>query len=125
MGAVTVWAVYQSARTVMPDSIGFALLATAFTAFNPQFLFISASVSNDTLVNMLAALITWGMLVMLRDGFQKRRSLILALLIALATLSKLSGLALGVAVALAAVWLLLRTGDRRGFFALCGAMLVF
>ena len=106
MGAVTVGAVYQSARTVVPDRIGVALLATALTAFNPQFLFISASVSNDTLVNMLAALITWQMLIMLRDGFQTRRSLILALLIALAALTKLSGLVVGFVVALAAFWLL-------------------
>ncbi len=123
MGAVTVGAVYRSARTLMPGNVGFALLATALTAFNPQFLFISASVSNDTLVNMLAALITWQMLIMLRDGFQTRRSLILALLIALAALTKLSGLVVGFVVALAAFWLLVRTRDRRGFFVLGGAML--
>ena len=91
-------------------------MAGALTAFNPQFLFISASVSNDTLVNMLAALIAWRLLVMLRDGFEPRRSFILALLIALASLSKLSGLVLGAVVALAALWLVIRRGDRRGFF---------
>ena len=124
MGAVTVWAVCQSARVLLPGETGFALLAGALTAFNPQFLFISASVSNDTLVNMLAALITWRMLVMLRDGFEARASLILALLIALASLAKLSGLVLGAVVALAALWLLFRTGDRRGFLQFAAMTLV-
>jgi len=124
MGAVTVWAVCQSARVLMPSEAGFALLAGGFTAFNPQFLFISASVSNDTLVNMLAALIAWRMLVMLRDGFETRRDFALALLIALASLSKLSGLVMGAVVALAAVWLLFRTRDRRGFWQFAGMTLV-
>ena len=70
MGAVTVGAVFQSARTVMPEEPGIAILATGLAAFNPQFIFISASVSNDNLVNMLAAIIAWQLLVMLRDGFQ-------------------------------------------------------
>ena len=123
MGAVTVGAVYQSARTLLPGRAGFALLAGALTAFNPQFLFISASVSNDNLINMLAALITWQMLLMLRDGFQRRRSLLLALLIALAALTKLSGLVVGAVAGLAGLWLLWRRGDRRGFMLLAGATL--
>ncbi len=121
MGAATVYAVVQSARTVLPDRRGVALLAGALTAFNPQFLFISASVSNDTLINMLAALIAWRTLVMLRDGFGTRRSLLLALLIALGALTKLSGLAVGAGAGLAAVWLLVRGGDRRGCLIFCGA----
>ena len=125
MGAVTVGVVFQSARTVMPEEPGIAVLAAGLTAFNPQFIFISASVSNDNLVNMLAALIAWQMLVMLRHGFQTRRSLVLALLIALASLSKLSGLVVGVVVGLAAIWLLIRTRDRRGFCILVSALLLF
>lgn len=39
MGAVTVAAVYQSARTVMPDHKGFAVLAMSLTAFNPMYIF--------------------------------------------------------------------------------------
>ena len=124
LGAATVWAVYQSARVVMPGEAGVALLAGALTAFNPQFIFISASVSNDTLVNMLAALITWRMLVMLRAGFHARHSLVLALLIALASLAKLSGLVMGAVVGMAALWLLVRTRDRRGFAQLAGMTLI-
>ena len=120
MGTVTVAAVYQSARMIVPRPVGFAVLASALTAFNPQFIFISASVSNDSLVTMLAALITWQMLVMLREGFHTKRSLSLAILIALASLSKLSGLVFGAIVLLAGLWILIKSRDRRGFGNLLG-----
>ena len=118
MATVTVAAVYQAARTILPQKTGFAVLATALAAFNSQFLFISASISNDNLVTMFAALICWQALLMLRDGFQTRRSLLLALLIALASLAKLGGLVLGVAVVLAGLWLFIRTRNLRGFHLL-------
>ncbi len=123
MGAATVAAVYQAARTAVPNQPGVALLAAAQTAFNPQFLFISASVSNDALINLLAALLSWRMLLLLRDGFNTRRSLLLALLIALAALTKLSGLTVAAVVGLAALWTLLRRRDFRGFALLAGATL--
>ena len=125
MSAVTVYAVYQSAQAINPQSIGFAVLATALTAFNPQFLFISSSVSNDNLVTMLASLIIWQTLVMLREGFQTRRSLLLALLAALATLAKLNGLVMLSMVALAGIWLAWRTRNIRGLMTLGGSMLGF
>ncbi|MCY3832849.1 MAG: glycosyltransferase family 39 protein [Chloroflexi bacterium] len=125
MSAVTVYAVYKSARTIQPRSAGFALLATALAAFNPQFLFVSSSISNDNLVTMLVSLITWQTLLMLRDGFETRRSLLISLLIALASLSKLSGLAPILAVGAAAFFTARRKGDRRGFVVLALSMLLF
>jgi len=125
MATVTIAAVYQSARAIRPDSVGFPILATSFVAFNPQFLFISTSVSNDNLAAMLGALITWQLLVMLREGFQTRRSLLLAALIALMTLAKLSAMAFVAIVALAGIWLALRKRDLRGLVILGGSMLVF
>src|SRR5690606_17175856 len=88
LGAVTVAAVYFSARVLVPDRASVALLAAGLTAFNPQFVFITASVNNDNLVTALNSLAIWQMLVMLRDGFDTRRSLIIGLLVALASLSK-------------------------------------
>ena len=122
MATVTVAAVYQSARTVMPEEPGFALLATSLTAFNPMFIFISTSVSNDVLVTTFSSLACWLALLTMRHGFETRRSVGLALMIALATLSKLSGLALAPVVGLAGYWLLRRTGDRRGFVVLIGSI---
>ena len=125
MATVTTAAVYQSARAIRPDSVGFPILATSFVAFNPQFLFISTSVNNDNLVTMLGSLITWQLLVMLRDGFQSKRSILLTILIALATLAKLSGMAFVLTVALSGVWLAWRKRELRGLVILGGSMLLF
>lgn len=122
LATVSVAAMFQSARTALPGRPGFAVLATALTAFNPMFLFISVSVSNDVLVTTFASLACWLALLTLRLGFDSRRSVILGMLIGLAALSKLSGLALAPVVALAGAWLLWRTGDRRGFVILIGAI---
>ncbi|MYD09139.1 MAG: hypothetical protein F4X02_03755 [Chloroflexi bacterium] len=123
MGAGAVAAVYQATRTALPGQPRVALLAASLAAFNPQFLFISASVSNDALINLLAALLAWRMLVMLRDGFDTRRSLLLALLITLAASTKLSGLTVAAVVGLAALWTLAQRRDFRGFALLAGATL--
>ena len=122
MGALTVYAIFQAARALAPRSIHLAILAASFAAFNPQFLFISSSVSNDALVAMLVALATWQMLLMLRAGFQTRRSLFLGLLIALASLTKLGGLSMGLVVVISAIWIAIRDRDRRGLVILLGSM---
>lgn len=122
LATISVAAMFQAARTVLPGHPGFALLATALTAFNPMFLFISTSVSNDVPVTTFASLACWLALLTLRLGFDTRRSLILGILIGLAALSKLSGLALAPVVAMAGVPLLWRTGDRRGFVILIGSI---
>lgn len=122
LGVVAVSAVYGSARTLKPDKPGVALLAAGLTAFNPMFLFITASVNNDNLVTALNSVVIWQTLVMLRDGFSTRRSLVIALLIALASLSKLSGLVLIPVVGLAAVWTAYRSRNWRGMLALVTLM---
>ena len=101
-----------------------ALLAAGLVAFNPQFLFSSATISNDNLVTLLASLTIWQMLTMLRSGLQTRRSIGLALLLALASLAKLSGLLLITPVALAALYLTRRNGNTRGLLRLALLMTV-
>jgi 4-amino-4-deoxy-L-arabinose transferase-like glycosyltransferase len=122
LGFVTVYAVYQTACIAANDNRNIALLAAGLTAFNPMFLFIAASVNNDNLVTALNSLIIWEMLVMMSAGFETRRGLILAILLGLSAISKLSGLVLIPAVALAALWVAQRTRNWRGMLAL-GAMI--
>ncbi|MDX2136779.1 MAG: glycosyltransferase family 39 protein [Chloroflexota bacterium] len=118
LGVVTIAAVYASARLVAPTRSGVALLAAGLTAFNPMFLFITASVNNDNLVTALNSLVIWQLLVLLRDGFDTRRSVLIAVLIALASLSKLSGNVLIPVVALTAIWVAWQRRDWRGLVTL-------
>lgn len=115
LACVSVSAVWLAAcelgHLIGQDTRRLALLAAGLVAFNPQFLFISASVNNDNLITLLASLVIWQLLTMLRSGLSFRRSLLLALLLALASMSKLSGLLLYAPVGLAALWLTRRSRD--------------
>lgn len=124
LGAVTVTVVYHTATAVAPDSLRrvVPLLAAGLVAVNPQFLFIAGSVNNDNLVTALNSGVILLMVLMLRDGFDTRRSLLIAVLIALATLSKLSGLVLVPVVALAGLWVAYSRRDLRGLVILGTAM---
>lgn len=58
LGAGTVIVTCLLARSLFPTRHDIALMATAFNAFLPMFLFISGSVNNDNLSNLLGNLLT-------------------------------------------------------------------
>lgn len=58
LGGVTVWLTYLTARRVLDG--GLALAAAALLAFNPQFIFAHALVSNDPLLITLASALIFG-----------------------------------------------------------------
>ncbi|GAB4469465.1 MAG: hypothetical protein Kow00124_04630 [Anaerolineae bacterium] len=94
LGGLTVAIVYHTAPVVWPDKPDYPLLAAALVAFNPMFLYLSGVVSNDNLAITLGC---WAMLLlarMLRSGITRRRAVTAAVVIALAALTKLSGLLL-------------------------------
>ena len=105
LGAVTVYAVYRTLHLLLPPQN--ALLGAAFAAFLPQFVFISASVSNDNAVNTTAALVLWQLTEMMVEGGRPQRSRLLKLgaALGLALLSKLSGLGLVGVSTIAILWL--------------------
>ncbi len=116
LGGITVYGVYRVTMEIAGARVG--LFAAGLTAFNPMFLFISASVNNDTLVTALNSLILWQMVTLLRTGFTARRSTLIAVLLALAALTKLSGLVLMPVVGLAALITARRTRNWRGLIVL-------
>src|SRR5258706_9191169 len=59
LGGFTVYAVYRTARLALPDQPLVSLIAMAFPAFNPMFLFVSASINNDNLVTAFGAAASW------------------------------------------------------------------
>lgn len=117
-GAITVLAVYQSAKQFAPKMKHLPLFATGLVVFNPQFLFISTAANNDILVIMFNSVSLWLTLITLREGFNTRRSLILSVCIALGTISKLSGLAMVVVTALTGLYVGIKRRDLRGLITL-------
>jgi len=68
LGLATVLVTYQLARAVFPDWPPVALGAAALNAFLPMFLFISGSVNNDNLSNLLGNLLTLLIVRLLKDA---------------------------------------------------------
>ncbi len=104
MGAATVWLTYRIAHCAWPHDRRVALLAAALTAFNPMFVFISASVNNDNLAAPLAAGTALVLLGALQRGQRARDGVWLGILLGLGALTKLSTLALLPLAALALAW---------------------
>lgn len=106
LGAITVaasWRIAGMLVTAMGTRgralAGAPLLAAALTA-NPMFLFISASVNNDTLAATLSALAVLFTLRALLSGLTLRRAVALGIVLGAAALTKVSGAALCAAVPL-------------------------
>ncbi len=87
---------YLAAKELLPEPA--ALLALAIFCFNPQYLFTSTAFGNDSAVAAFSALVLFLALRAARRGFTAQRGALLGTALGLATLSKLSGLALSVAV---------------------------
>ena len=77
LGALSVLVCYVILCDVFQRSL-WALGALAFVAFNPQFLFISSSISNDNLITLLGLLIIWLSIRSARFGLTRRRILVIA-----------------------------------------------
>lgn len=93
-GAVTVWAAWRLGAEVFPERPAIGLLAAAFLAGLPGFLFISASINNDNAAATFGALAVLLCAVMLRRGLVWWRSLLLGVCLGLGLLSKVGTLAL-------------------------------
>lgn len=80
-----------------------ALAAAAIVAFNPQFIYLSAAINNDTIAALAGAGILWASVVVTRDGPSIRNLVILGAVSGLGLLAKLQVGALGIPVILALV----------------------
>jgi 4-amino-4-deoxy-L-arabinose transferase-like glycosyltransferase len=90
MGAGVVLCVYGTTRELFPQRRAVAVGAAALVAFNPMFLFISGSVHDDALANLVAAGILFVTARILVRGATARRAAVLGLLVGLAILTKLT-----------------------------------
>ena len=104
LGAVAVVGTYGTAWELAGDHKGrpyLALGAATLTAFNPMFVFTGGRVANDAAVAAFGALTIWGATRLAVRGLSRRGLVLLGIAQGLAVLSKLSGLTLLPAVALA------------------------
>jgi len=104
LGVGTVFLAWKIAQDMFPNTRGLPLAVASFVAFLPQFLFISAAVTNDNLITFLATLILWLILHWFGADLQKlpenAEAVVLGIFLGLAALSKLNGLDLWALVAL-------------------------
>ena len=114
LGAATIVSVYKIGELVAPQRPTVAFVAAAFTGLNPMFIFVCASVNNDSLSMLLNGAIVLLMLRTLRDGFTLRYTIVIALLFALTSLTKLTGLVLLPVLFGAALFAFRKKKDRRG-----------
>jgi uncharacterized membrane protein len=110
-GAMALLFAYLLCRVFLPWPV--ALLSVAFMGFNPQYLFIATSFSNDMPVTALVHLGLWQLGRAIRAGLHRKRALILGGIIAGATLTKLTGLGLLIPLGGIALWQAWRTRGGR------------
>ena len=101
-GAVTLWATWRMGAEAFPEQAEIGLLAAAFLAGLPAFLFISASINNDNAAGSFGALVLLLSIRTVRRGLSWRRTTFLGLFLGLGLLSKVGTLALWPLVAVAA-----------------------
>jgi 4-amino-4-deoxy-L-arabinose transferase-like glycosyltransferase len=109
MGAVTIIAIYRTARLIVNEHY-FAMLAAMSVAFLPSFIFMSAIVNNDNLTAMCAALLSWRIVALVArstDEWNRQTNIELVglgVLLGCGLLSKLSMIAFAPTMLLALVF---------------------
>lgn len=114
-GLMTVVATWGAAQEVFPPNSVWVWGTAALVACNPQFLFISGVVSNDSAAAALSTAVLWATARVIRRGVSSRRMLVLGLLTGLAALTKTSLLLLLPLVAVTVALLAHLQGRRRGW----------
>lgn len=94
MGAGTVALTYVLARQAAPNKKAIAVGAAALVAFNPMYIFISASMSNDTLAILLSTLALLMLVRILNKEPKGQDFLLLGVVLAVGAMTKLSALIL-------------------------------
>ena len=115
LGSGAVWATYLLTLELFPERRWLALGAAAITAFNPQFLFISARLGNDGAVAGFCSLALWATVRLLNQEPTGWQPLWLGSFLGLALLSKVNAIGLLPVVALAILLKAIRHRSLRSF----------
>ena len=87
---ITIIATAATARQLFPDRPSVALLAAALIAFNPQFIYLSASVNNDSALIALAGCSLYLLARLWRGDRSRRLVLVLGAVVGLAVMASLA-----------------------------------
>ncbi len=109
-GAVTLWAAWRLGAEVFPRRPAIGLIAAAFLAGLPGFLFISGSANNDSAAGAFGALVVLLSAMTISRGLAWPRTALLGLVLGLGLLAKVGALALWplAALAVGGAWWLAR-----------------
>ena len=88
LGCLLLLVSYAVVKEIFPDQEFLALTTTAFMATVPMHIAMSAAINNDTLAELILALIVWVCIRGLKKGPPQRQALLLGVLLALALLTK-------------------------------------
>lgn len=102
ISTLALYAAWLLLRLLSPDRASVALAGVGLMAFAPQFVFLSAVMTNDILLVAVETALLYVALLLVRDGLSARGLLVLGTWVALGLLSKYLALAM-LPVALAAV----------------------
>ena len=95
LSLLSLWFIYRIANLAFPDDAILGVVVLGFVAFIPNFIAVSATVTNDTLVIFLYTLGIYRVLrVWRQESIYRRDMIILSLVLALIALTKLTGLTL-------------------------------
>ena len=89
-GSLTVWFTGLIALKLRPANLAFASLAAGLVAFNPQFIFTGATVTNDSSVAFAGSLLLLCIVALWNDPTSRRWSLALGASVGVAFLTKFS-----------------------------------
>jgi len=92
LGAMTILFIYKTAHLLLPESQWFAALTAALCAFNPQFNFLSGSLTNDNLVILFSTVSIFLLtrLILAEQGIQRGTVALLGTSIGMGLISKVN-----------------------------------
>ncbi len=123
-GVLTVWMVFRIGLLISSGDVLCATLAAVFVATLPQFLHISASISNENLSTFLATLYMFYLLNFLQDRFTKRTVLLAGLTLGCCLLTKSSSIFFVPLTVFVFSWMWFRDRNKSFFLNLAAVLCV-
>ena len=128
LGAILLLVAFATAREIFPADPLLSLTATAMIATVPMHIAMSAAINNDTLAELILALVIWLCVREIKTGLSQRLLAALGLLLALALLTKTNIYAPALLCTLVALWIRARQhkqgGSIRRAAIVCGLALL-